>query len=40
MNDNSDDAVEKRIDFAKGNTWDKRAEETYEILQNLINSKV
>ncbi len=29
------DQDQKRIEFAKNNTWDKRAEETYEILQDL-----
>ncbi|MBI5599157.1 MAG: glycosyltransferase [Deltaproteobacteria bacterium] len=31
--------VAKRIAFAKGNTWEKRAEETYDIILNLIHAK-
>lgn len=37
VNEKSEDAVKKRINFAKENTWDKRAEEAYAILRGLIN---
>ena len=40
LNDNSEEACKKRIDFVKRNTWDKRANDTYEILENLIKSKI
>jgi len=37
LNDGGVDAVKRRMDFAKNNTWDKRAKESYDILRNLIN---
>ena len=39
LNDDKVADVAKRIDFAKRNTWEKRAEETYGIILNLIHAK-
>ena len=39
LDDNNEDMVRRRIDFVKENTWDKRAEETYNIILDLIKSK-